>query len=66
MKIYLEIEVPISKEFESLIDDCSKEQVNEWVKFNIGAIGGVNMHNPLADYTLFEDSDLIRCSIICD
>tara|TARA_B110000259_G_C13957887_1_gene379475 strand:- start:307 stop:465 length:159 start_codon:yes stop_codon:yes gene_type:complete len=37
--------------------ECTDEQFEEWVKFEVGDIGSINIDNPLHEYSL-EDTDV--------
>ena len=36
--------------------DATSDQVEEWVKFQIGNMGGMSLENPLSDYDLESDN----------
>lgn len=56
IKINIEVEPP-HKFFE-----CTSEQQNEWINFEMGSIPQISLDNPLHDYSLLEDTEVIYWS----
>lgn len=40
--------------------DATAEQVEEWVKFQVGNVGGISLENPLSDH------DIEACHVSVD
>ncbi len=39
--------------------DCSREQLEEWLRFHLGVIGSISQDNPLAEFDLDVESVFI-------
>lgn len=62
MKLSISMEVEIPKYF-APFHNASKQQQNEWIKFNLGDLPEISLDNPLHDYALLEDVTVTYWSI---
>lgn len=62
MKLKVTIELPIDDDF-TPFSNASSSDIEDWIKYNLNIKGSISNTNPLFEYELLENGELIKYSI---